>query len=65
MFHLILFHDRGTSAPPAFKPIYPEGNVCFIWDIWALCAAAWAVVAQCHLVKGFDRNVFVKCQNLD
>lgn len=28
-----------------------------------LCTAAWANVAQCYLVKGFDRNVFGKCEN--
>ncbi len=30
-----------------------------------LCTAAWANVAQCYLVKGFDRNVFGKCPKLD
>ncbi len=29
-----------------------------------LCTAAWANVAQCYLVKGFDRNVFGKCQKI-
>ena len=30
-----------------------------------LCTAAWANVAQCYLVKGFDRNVFGKYPKLD
>ena len=46
MFHLILLNDRGTSAPPAFKSIYSTGNISFMWNIWALCAAAWAGVAE-------------------
>ena len=47
------------------KPIYSTGNISFMWNIWALYAAACAGVAQCHLVKSFDRNVFGKCQRLD
>ena len=39
---------RGTLSPPAFKDIYPRGNVSFIWDIWALCAAAWLIVAEAY-----------------
>ena len=65
VFQLVLFHDRCTSVPLAFKPICSRGNVSFIWDIWALCAAWWADVVQCHLVKGFDRNVFGNWQRLD
>ena len=30
-----------------------------------LCTAAWAGVAQCHLVKSFSRNVFGMCQRAD
>ena len=55
-----LFHKRGTLTPPAFKPIYPEGNVCFIWDIWALCAVAWVIIAECHLVKSLCIKHFYK-----
>jgi len=48
VFQLILFHDRGTSAPPSFKPICSRGNVSLLWDILALCASAWAdVVGTC------------------
>ena len=39
---------RGTLSPSAFKDIYPRGNVSFIWDIWALCAAAWLTVAEAY-----------------
>ena len=46
VFHLILFHDRGTLAPPAFKFICSRRNVSLFWNIWALCAVAWANVAE-------------------
>ena len=49
VFHLILFHDRGTSAPPVFVSRFKcnGGNVSFIHCTGILCTAAWAVVAQC------------------
>ena len=34
---------QGTLAPPTFKPIYSRR---FFWDIWVLCAVAWANVAE-------------------
>ncbi len=49
-FQLILFHDRGTSAPPVFI---------------SLCTVVWTDVTQCHLFKGSGRNVFGNCQRLD
>ena len=35
------------------------------YSMTALCTAAWAGVAQCHLVKSFSRNVFGMCQRAD
>ena len=40
----IFLHDMCTSAPPAFKPICCKN--AFFCGIWALCAAAWADVAE-------------------
>ena len=48
VLHLILFHDRGTSAPPVFVSRFKcnGGNVSFIHCTGILCTAAWADVAE-------------------
>ena len=56
----IFLHDRCTSAPPAFKPICCKN--AFFCGIWALCAAAWADVAEC-VQKPCLRHAFLECKN--
>ncbi len=48
VFHLILFHDRGTSAPPVFvsRFKYKKGTAVSFLYLGILCTAAWADVAQ-------------------
>ena len=55
-----LFRKRGTLSPSAFKPLCSSGNVSLLWDIGALCAARWLIVAQCHLIKSLCRKYFYK-----
>ncbi len=58
VFHLILFHDRRTSAPPVFVSRIQCHKKCYFFcGIGILCTAAWADVAQCHLVKGICWNL--------
>ena len=47
-----IFRKGGTLTPPAFKSLCHRGNVRFFWGTGTLCAVAWVIVAQCHLVKG-------------
>ncbi len=62
VFHLILFHDRRTSAPPVFvsRFKYKKGTAVSFLYLGILCTAACAVVAQCHLVKSLCRKHFYK-----
>ena len=55
-----LFRKRGTLSPSAFKSLCSSGNVSLLWDIGALCAARWLIVAQCHLIKSLCRKYFYK-----
>ena len=55
-----LFRKRGNLSPMAFKSLCSSGNVSLLWDIGALCAARWLIVAQCHLIKSLYRKYFYK-----
>ncbi len=55
-----LFRKRGNLSPVAFKSLCSSGNVSLLWDIGALCAARWLIVAQCHLIKSLYRKYFYK-----
>ncbi len=47
VFHLILLHDMGTSAPPVFvsRFKYKKGTAVSFLYLGILCTAAWADVA--------------------
>ena len=49
VFHLILLHDMGTSAPPVFvsRFKYKKGTAVSFLYLGILCTAAWADVAEC------------------
>ena len=66
VLHLILFHDRGTSAPPVFvsRFKYKKGTTVSFLYLGILCTAAWADVAECHLVNGLGEKYFINYQSV-
>ena len=47
-------------ASVAFKSSFE----CFVRNIWVLCAIAYAIIVQCHLVKGLGGKYFINYQSV-